>query len=52
VSENSPTVVNRIYAITGDNVRLFEIGREIVRDDIVWDSKKEAFVKGGKKVRN
>lgn len=52
VSENSPTVVNRIYAITGDNVRLFEIGREIVRDDIVWDNKKEAFVKGGKKVEN
>ena len=52
VSENSPTVVNRIYAITGDNVRLFEIGREIVRDDIVWDNKKEAFVKGGKKVKN
>ena len=52
VSENSPTIVNRIYAITGDNVRLFEIGREIVRDDIVWDNKKEAFVKGGKKVEN
>ena len=52
VSENSPTVVNRIYAITGDNVRLFEIGREIVRDDIVWDNRKEAFVKGGKKVEN
>lgn len=52
VSENSPTVVNRIYAITKDNVRLFEIGREIVRDDIVWDNKKEAFVKGGKKVEN
>lgn len=52
VSENSPTVVNRIYAITRDNVRLFEIGREIVRDDIVWDNKKEAFVKGGKKVEN
>lgn len=52
VSENSPTVVNRIYAITEDNVRLFEIGREIVRDDIVWDNKKEAFVKGGKKVEN
>lgn len=52
VSENSPTVVNRIYAITGDNVRLFEIGREIVRDDIVWDNKKEAFVKGGKKIEN
>lgn len=52
VSENSLTVVNRIYAITGDNVRLFEIGREIVRDDIVWDNKKEAFVKGGKKVKN
>lgn len=52
VSKNSPTVVNRIYAITGDNVRLFEIGREIVRDDIVWDNKKEAFVKGGKKVEN
>lgn len=52
VSENSPTVVNRVYAITGDNVRLFEIGREIVRDDIVWDNKKEAFVKGGKKVEN
>lgn len=52
VSENSPTVINRIYAITGDNVRLFEIGREIVRDDIVWDNKKEAFVKGGKKVEN
>lgn len=52
VSENSPTVVNRIYAITGDNVRLFEIGREIVRDDIVWDNKKEVFVKGGKKVEN
>ena len=52
VSENSPTIVNRIYAITGDNVRLFEIGREIVRDDIVWDNKKETFVKGGKKVEN
>lgn len=52
VSENSPTVVNRIYAITPDNVRLFEIGREIVRDDVVWDNKKEIFVKGGKKVEN
>lgn len=52
VADDSSTVVNKIYAVTPDNVRLFEIGREIVREDVVWDNKKKAFVKGNNKVKN
>lgn len=51
-SEDSATVVNKVYAVTEDNVRLFEIGREIVRDDVVWDNRKRAFIKGGKRLED
>ncbi len=52
VQPDSPQVINKIYAVTSDNVRLFEIGREIVNDDVVWDSAKKAFIQDGKKVSN
>ena len=52
VTSDSPRIVNRIYAVTNDNVRLFEIGREIVNNDVVWDSDKKAFIQNGKKVKN
>lgn len=52
VTEDSPTTVNKVYAVTKDNIRLFEVGREIVRDDVVWDNKQHQFIKDGKKVKN
>lgn len=52
VTSDSPIIVNRIYAVTDDNIRLFEIGREIVNDNVVWDSDKKAFMQNGKKVKN
>lgn len=52
VTSYSPTVVHNVYNITQDNVRQFEIGREILREDIVWDESQNAFCKNGIPVLN
>lgn len=44
--------VNRIYAVDRDNTILFEVGREIVREDIVWDKDKKKFTQNGEVVKN
>lgn len=49
----SPKVINKIYAVTKDNIRLFEIGREVVVSDIIWDPKQKVFTDlQGKKISN
>lgn len=52
IALDSPKVVNRIYATTADNVRLFEVGREIINESVVWDNDQNCFVRNGKKVDN
>lgn len=51
-TSDSPEVVNRIYTTTDDNVRLFEVGREIVNTEVTYNSKKKRFEKNGKKVQH
>ena len=38
------TIVNRVYAATNNNIALFEIGREILREDVQYDETKKKFV--------
>lgn len=52
LASDSPEVVNKIYAITPDNIKLFEVGREIINESVTWDSDQNCFVKNGKKVDN
>lgn len=52
VAADSPEVVNKIYAVTNDNVRLFEVGREVINNTVTWDSEQKCFVRNGKKVDN
>lgn len=52
LQKDSPKVVNRIYACTSDNIRLFEVGREIINNNISWDEEQKCFVQNGKKVDN
>lgn len=44
--------VNKIYAVNRDNTILFEVGREIVRSDIQWDSDRKKFVQNGQVIKN
>lgn len=37
------TIRHRVYATTKDNVRLFEIGRQIVNDDVEYDEENKVF---------
>jgi histone acetyltransferase (RNA polymerase elongator complex component) len=41
---NGVEVVNRVYATDKNNVRLFEIGRDIIRNDVLYDKEKGKFV--------
>lgn len=46
-------IIHRVYATTRDNLELFEIGREVLRDDLLWDSSKKKFTdKNGKVLKN
>lgn len=51
LADDSPKVINRVYAITKDNVKLLEVGREIINNDVIWDGKQKVFTDlKGKKV--
>ena len=51
--EKDKTIINRVYATTKDNLILFEVGREILRDDVLWNPDKKKFTdKKGKVLRN
>lgn len=51
--EQDKTIINRVFATTKDNIVLFEVGREILRDDILWNSDKKKFTDSkGKVLRN
>ena len=52
IASDSPKVVNRIYATTKDNIRMFEVGREVINNNVVWDSTQKCFVQNGKRVDN
>lgn len=41
--EEDRIIVNRVYATTQDNLTLFEVGREILRTDVLWDPDKRKF---------
>ena len=41
--EKDRIIVNRVYATTQDNLTLFEVGREILRTDVLWDPNKRKF---------
>lgn len=51
-AEDSPKVRTIIYATNENNIRLFEIGREVVNNEVVWDENQKAFVKNGKRLYN
>lgn len=38
------TIINRVYTATNDNIPLFEVGREILRKDVQYDTVKRKFV--------
>ena len=51
--EKDKTIINKVYATTRDNLILFEVGREILRDDVLWNPDKKKFTdKKGKVLRN
>lgn len=52
IDKDSPKVKTRIYATNEDNIRLFEIGREVVNNEVVWDENQKAFIKNGKRLYN
>ena len=37
-------IINKVYATTKDNIKLFEIGRQILREDVQYDKVKKKFV--------
>lgn len=39
-----PEIINRIYATNKDNIKLFEVGRDIIRKDVIYDKEKGKFV--------
>jgi hypothetical protein len=42
-----------VYATDKNNIRLFEIGRDIINKEVVYDSSKRKFVnKSGEVVKN
>lgn len=44
------TIINRVYTATNDNIPLFEVGREILRKDVQYDTVKRKFVDQNGKV--
>lgn len=52
LTKDSPKVKTRIYATNEDNIRLFEIGREVINNEVVWNENQKCFVKNGKRVLN
>lgn len=44
--------INRVFATTDDNVILFEVGREVIRRDIIYDSTQKKFTQNGKVLSN
>lgn len=44
------TIINRVYTATNDNIPLFEVGREILRKDVQYDTVKRKFVDQAGKV--
>ena len=53
LASDSPKVINKIFAVTKDNVKLFEVGREVLNNDVKWDPNQKVFVDlGGKRVNN
>ena len=37
-------IINRVYTATDDNIPLFEVGREILRKDVKYDTARKKFV--------
>lgn len=51
--EEDKRIINRIYATTKDNLELFEVGREILTDTVIWDPDKKKFTdRDGRVIRN
>ena len=50
--EVSGNVINRVFYTTDDNIVLFEVGREVVRKDIVYDQQLKKFTQNGKVLTN
>lgn len=50
--DNEKKIIHKVYATTKDNLQLFEVGREILRDDILWDPDKKKFTQKGKVLRD
>lgn len=50
--EVSGNVINRVFYTTDDNIVLFEVGREVVRKDIVYDQQLKKFTQDGKVLTN
>lgn len=48
--ENGVTILNKIYATDRNNIRLFEVGRDILRPDIQYDTNKRKFIDSTGKV--
>lgn len=48
--ENGVTILNKIYATDRNNIRLFEIGRDILRPDVQYDTNKRKFIDSTGKV--
>lgn len=48
--DKDKTIINRVYATNTDNLILFEIGREILRNDVLWDSNKKKFTDADGKI--
>ena len=52
-TKGGTTILNRVYATDKNNIRLFEIGRDIINKEVVYDSSKRKFVnKSGEVVKN
>lgn len=41
--EEDKKIINRVYATTRDNLPIFEIGREIINENVLWDPEKGKF---------
>lgn len=52
-SDKSAKILNRVYVTNKDNIRLFEVGRDIINPNIDYDPKQKKFVnKDGVVVKN
>ena len=49
----SRNIIHRVFTATKDNIKLFEVGREILREDIQYDKDKRKFVdRNGRVLKN